>query len=460
MLRADDACGDGDFELEVLRELSRARSDPGAVAESIRNRLSHFKGRDYFPPDRGGRTAVVTKEGQAAVRDAIRYLEGSPRLPPLAEECVQGLRLAAEDHLLDLGTRGAVGHEGADGTSSSERIARYGSWSGKCGECLWFGREGASARQIVEDLIVDDGVPSRGHRLGIYDPAFRVAGVRLGNHKTFGSCCVIEFASEYMDDDERQVERVVQGPRRVAAGAPVKTQWQNLGQCPGCGETIHGGSVIEALGRKWHKDCFACQGEGCGKPLRGVPYQEHDGMPFCKDCYYNRFGEVCAGCGERIHGGTLNAMGKKWHRECFVCSACSGPLESRYATRDGRPLCGSCCQVPTGPEKGLALSPGDLRGVGAGRRQRTPPPIGSKAPPPVGRTPPGRPPPSGRNTPPPIGHSTPPPSGRGGAPKAKATLPKIGAGRGVAKSRAAPKVAIGTAKKTTESLIMNYSDLC
>ena len=44
------------------------------------NRLTNFKGKDYFPPDRGGKTSVVTKEGQVAVRDAIAYLESSGRL--------------------------------------------------------------------------------------------------------------------------------------------------------------------------------------------------------------------------------------------------------------------------------------------------------------------------------------------------------------------------------------------
>lgn len=452
MLRADDPC-DGAFELEVLRELSRARTDPGAVAESIGRRLAHFKGNDYFPPDRGGRTAVVTKEGPAAVRDAIRYLEASVGVPPLADYCVQGLRLAAEDHLLDLGTRGAVGHQGADGTASSERIARYGAWSGKCGECLWFGREDASARQIVEDLIVDDGVPSRGHRLGIYDQAFRVAGVRLGHHATFGSCCVIEFATHYEDSEDRLVARVTQGPRPVAkAKAAVKTQWRDLGTCPGCKETIHGGAVMEACGHKWHRDCFVCQGDGCGTPLRGVPYQEHGGMPFCKDCYYSQFGSTCAGCGEKIHGGVMKAMGKTWHKECFVCGGCGGPLESRYATRDGKPLCGACSQAPG---RAAPQAPCGPRGVGAARRQRTPPPAGRQTPPPSGR--------SARTAsqPPLSGRSTPPPAVRPGAPKAKPALKAAGQGvMGSRPPRAAPKmVPIGSAKKTTESLIMNYSDL-
>ena len=53
---ADTACEVTDAEL--LRELNRARTDPRAVAASIEERLRHFRGADYFPPARGGKTAV------------------------------------------------------------------------------------------------------------------------------------------------------------------------------------------------------------------------------------------------------------------------------------------------------------------------------------------------------------------------------------------------------------------
>jgi len=115
----------------------------------------------------------------------------------------------------------------------------------------------------------------------------------------------IEFASLYEDDETRLIARVTSGPPAVVADKePVKTQWKDLGQCPGCKETIRGGSVMEALGHKWHKDCFACQAEDCKKSLCGVPFQSHDGMPFCNDCYYSRFGSTCAGCGERSAVGS------------------------------------------------------------------------------------------------------------------------------------------------------------
>ena len=157
-------------EEELLAELNRARTQPKASADTIAERLKHFRGNDYYPPARGGKTAVPTKEGTVTVREAMRVLQALTPLPALVLEEGRGLSLAAEDHLTDRGTTGHIGHEGADGSHHNDRQARYGAPSGKTGECLWFGRADASARQMVEDLLVDDGVPSRGHRLCVLDP--------------------------------------------------------------------------------------------------------------------------------------------------------------------------------------------------------------------------------------------------------------------------------------------------
>ena len=53
----------------------------------------------------------------------------------------------------------------------ARRCKRYGAWKKATGECLWYGRDGPwlSGEQVVDDLIIDDGVANRGHRLGIFD---------------------------------------------------------------------------------------------------------------------------------------------------------------------------------------------------------------------------------------------------------------------------------------------------
>ena len=137
-----------ELEFAIIQALSRARQDPKTLQGALSERLQHFKGKDYFPPALEGRVAVPSKEGKAAVLDAVAFLSAQPPLPALAEPTGKGFKLSAEDHLVDRGTRGKVGHAGADGSTVDARLSRYGAWSGKCGECLWFGREVADLSLI------------------------------------------------------------------------------------------------------------------------------------------------------------------------------------------------------------------------------------------------------------------------------------------------------------------------
>ncbi len=74
----------------------------------------------------------------------------------------------------------------------ADRIARYGVWLGTMSENIDYGSR--TARRVVISLLVDDGVPGRGHRTNIFAPASRYAGVACGPHRTYGVMCVTDFA--------------------------------------------------------------------------------------------------------------------------------------------------------------------------------------------------------------------------------------------------------------------------
>ncbi len=84
-------------------------------------------------------------------------------------ERVDEIDWAAEDHVEDIGPAGILSHTGTDGSSPSERISRYIEW-GSSGENIAFGQR--TGKDVVLDLIIDDGVPSRGHRDNIYNGGF------------------------------------------------------------------------------------------------------------------------------------------------------------------------------------------------------------------------------------------------------------------------------------------------
>ena len=138
---------------------------------------------------------VLTREGVEAVDEAIAFLmtiEPAPALSPS-----QGMSDAAADHVRDQGPEGKTGHGGSDGSRPAQRVARHGSWDIIVAENLSYGPD--VARHVVMGLIIDDGVPDRGHRTTIFNGALNVIGVSCGPHLTFGTMCTMDYAGEFTE---------------------------------------------------------------------------------------------------------------------------------------------------------------------------------------------------------------------------------------------------------------------
>ncbi len=180
------------LESEVLRELNAVREDPPGYSAHLSELLPLFNGNVMRRPDRSG--ALRTTEGADAVRQAIGALQAQSPLPTLV--FAKGLAEAARDLAAEQAKSGNTGHTGTDGSSPADRLARYGSWSTSYAENIAYGSF-ATGRDVVIDLLIDDGVPDRGHRRNIFDPTARVVGVACGRHSKFGSVCVIDQAGGF-----------------------------------------------------------------------------------------------------------------------------------------------------------------------------------------------------------------------------------------------------------------------
>ncbi|MBP7584680.1 MAG: CAP domain-containing protein [Spirochaetes bacterium] len=180
------------IEKEVVDEYNLARTNPGAYAGFIAETRKYYRGRYLEMP---GRVRLITREGVAAVDEALRFLEGAAAVGSL--EPSKGMSRAAKDHVEDTGPRGSVGHGGGDGSNPSSRMNRYGSWRRTSGENIAYGH--GVAREIVMQLIIDDGVAGRGHRKNIFNPAYRRIGVGFGPHRQYGHMCVQTLAGEYAE---------------------------------------------------------------------------------------------------------------------------------------------------------------------------------------------------------------------------------------------------------------------
>jgi uncharacterized protein YkwD len=185
-LAAPAAALDQDLASRVLAEVNLARTAPRSYADLLREFRGRFRGKYYVLP--GSDTRVQTKEGVTAVDEAIRFLSRQRPLPPLTWS--DGLAAAAAELAKEQGESGAIGHG-----SMRERIDRHGKWNRQIGENIGYGP--TEARNMVMQLIIDDGVPDRGHRKNTFNTVFRTAGVACGPHPGFGSMCVMDFAYRF-----------------------------------------------------------------------------------------------------------------------------------------------------------------------------------------------------------------------------------------------------------------------
>ena len=171
----------GGLDTGVLDELNFARTQPGAYAQALQ--AAAWRSR-----------ASGAYDDPAAFQEAVDFLRRQRPLPPL--HAAPALRGAALSHASAQGAQGGFGHIGPYGESLGQRLNRHGAFSSLMAEDISYGY--ASPRDVVLQLIVDAGVPGRGHRSNIFNPLFREAGVACAPHRVYGALCVVDFTSRLM----------------------------------------------------------------------------------------------------------------------------------------------------------------------------------------------------------------------------------------------------------------------
>lgn len=185
----------------VIREMNLARQNPALYATFVEELRGRMSGNVMVLP---GRTRIRTKEGTAALDEAIRFLRNAQAQAPLALS--PGMCRAAADHCADQAS-GGFGHAGRDSSHADGRIARYGTFGGCWGENISYGK--STTRDVVLALIIDDGLPARKHRKNIFNPNFNFAGAAFGRHARFGTVCSMDFAGSYTERGQSPAETLV-----------------------------------------------------------------------------------------------------------------------------------------------------------------------------------------------------------------------------------------------------------
>ena len=96
-------------------------------------------------------------------------------------------------------------------------------------------------------------------------------------------------------------------------------------KCGGCGRGVVGDHVVALRGTPFHKACFCCT--KCRVSLVGAKHVPHEGKAWCAECHVAAFAERCGcGCGRGVTGDVVVALGKRFLAGHFNCAECRGPF--------------------------------------------------------------------------------------------------------------------------------------
>lgn len=185
-----------DIAKEIAVLINQLRKDPKGFAQHLKKRQDSYEGQNFT--DCAG-TKYKSVEGKDACNEALISLESIQPLPELF--VADGLSKCAQAHCDDLAATGETNHTGSDGSNMGKRIDRFGSWSGKVGECIAV--LSTTAMDFVLQWLIDDGVKSRGDRKTILSKDFTKFGVGYHpTHKTYKTCAVVVFAGVFGEEGE------------------------------------------------------------------------------------------------------------------------------------------------------------------------------------------------------------------------------------------------------------------
>ena len=162
----------------LLDEVNFARTQPRDYAQVLLDEAQSARSQ----------ASSFAWENPRDLEEAVEFLVRQRPLPPLAANGRLGD--AAQSYAVLQGRQGGFGHQSA-GLSLSQRMQARGVFANMVAEDISYGYR--RPRDVVRQLIVDSGVPSRGHRHNIFG-AYQSVGIGCGPHRVYGSMCVVDFA--------------------------------------------------------------------------------------------------------------------------------------------------------------------------------------------------------------------------------------------------------------------------
>ena len=99
---------------------------------------------------------------------------------------------------------------------------------------------------------------------------------------------------------EKQNEATVACPPMPEKKKVAASRFGGAPKCPSCNKSAYANESVNAIGRTWHKTCFACQTCKKGLGSDAANACDKDGLPYCKACYSKNFGPKGIGFGNTM----------------------------------------------------------------------------------------------------------------------------------------------------------------
>ncbi|MFW6326875.1 MAG: CAP domain-containing protein [Bacteroidota bacterium] len=180
-----------DEEKNLVLAMNLIRYDPAKYAELyVLQRFEYYSGNLFHFP---GKTPTRTSEGVKAAEELYAELKNAESMPVFYPS--EGMSKGSEDHALYMKRTGITSHKGQGGMS--KRVSKYGEWKGALAENLQWGT--SNAHEAIISLMIDDGIPGRGHRVNAMNPTYTKVGVAIAPHPEYRISYVINFANDYIE---------------------------------------------------------------------------------------------------------------------------------------------------------------------------------------------------------------------------------------------------------------------
>jgi hypothetical protein len=155
-------------EKEIIYILNLLRADPRLFASTVVRK---------YPEYSGNLNLRRTRE----FKSLVRTLESMKTLPMFVPNA--SCYTSAECHAYSSGQRGYVGHDRINKNCRSKKYFN--------GECCDYGHD--DPLDIVMSLLIDQGVPSLGHRMICLGP-YKSMGASIQPHRTYRYNAVLDFS--------------------------------------------------------------------------------------------------------------------------------------------------------------------------------------------------------------------------------------------------------------------------